>query len=208
MDVAIPIVFPDYRIAVELEPTPVDLLPWFTFDNFKTPEYQDLWPGLGHAGIFFVNGRTGLTKYYEYGRYDTKGLGLVRKRSIPNARVADGQIVRDSLRRPLHEIALKAGHGGRIEGVYIEVEDGFSRMLAYAELRESQNINPKRTPYGLWTNSCVHFTKDVVAAAGIDTPWMIDPRPNSYIGEFRNDYPDVDYSPRTGQFKIEGESDQ
>jgi hypothetical protein len=208
MDVAIPIVFPDYRIAVELAPTPVDLLPWFTFDNFRTPELQDRWSGLGHAGVFFINGRTGLTKYYEYGRYDKKGLGLVRKRSIPDVSVQDGQIVSESLRKPLHEISIRAGHGGRIEGVYIEVEDGFGRMLAYAELRESQNVSPKRTPYGLLTNSCVHFAKNVVAAAGIETPWMIDPRPNSYIGEFRDDYPDVDYSPRTGQLKIEGKAGQ
>jgi hypothetical protein len=81
-------------------------------------------------------------------------------------------------------------------------------MLAYAELRESQNVSPKRTPYGLLTNSCVHFAKNVVAAAGIETPWMIDPRPNSYIGEFRDDYPDVDYSPRTEQLKIEGKAGQ
>jgi len=50
-------------------------------------------------------------------------------------------------------------------------------MLKYAELRMSQNNN-------LLTNSCVHFAKDVVAAAGIETPWLVEPRPNSYIGEF------------------------
>jgi hypothetical protein len=96
---------------------PASLLPWFTFDNFRTPELQDRWSGLGHAGVFFINGRSGLTKYYEYGRYDKKGLGLVRKRSIPNVSVQDGQIVSESLRKPLHEISIRAGHGGRIEGV-------------------------------------------------------------------------------------------
>jgi hypothetical protein len=32
----------------------------------------------------------------------------------------------------------------------------------------------------------------------------MDPRPNSYIGEFRDDYPDLDYIPRTRQLTIEG----
>jgi hypothetical protein len=41
MDVAVPIVFPDYRIAVDLPPVEVDLLPWFTFDNVRTPKYKD-----------------------------------------------------------------------------------------------------------------------------------------------------------------------
>ena len=77
-------------------------------------------------------------------------------------------------------------------------------MLKYAELRMSQNNTPTRPPYNLLTNSCVHFAKDVVAAAGIDTPWMLDPRPNSYIGEFRDDYPDLDYDPRTRALVIEG----
>jgi hypothetical protein len=204
MDVAIPIVFPDYRITVDLPPIEVDLLPWFTFDNLRTPKYKDRWSNLGHAGVLFINGANGLTKYYEYGRYDPQGLGAIKNRPIPNVQIREGQIDKDSLRKPLHQIAVKAGQSGRIQGVYIEVENGFSSMLAYAQLRESQNANPKRKTYDLLTHSCVHFVKDVVATAGVETPWMIDPRPNSYIGEFRDDYPDLDYVPRTRELKIEG----
>lgn len=43
-----------------------------------------------------------------------------------------------------------------------------------------------------------------MAAAGIETPWLLDPRPNSYIGEFRDEYPDLDYNPRTRELNIEG----
>jgi hypothetical protein len=43
-----------------------------------------------------------------------------------------------------------------------------------------------------------------VAVAGIATPWMLDLQPNSYMGEFRDDYPDLDYNPRTRELKIEG----
>jgi hypothetical protein len=204
MDVAIPIVFPDYRISVDLKPQRIDLLKGSKWDDFWTPAYKDRWEGLGHAGVFFINGRTGLTKYFEYGRYDPTGLGWVQTHSLPNVQIRDGQVSFDSLKKPLHKIAVAAGHTGRIQGVYIEVEGGFPLMLKYAEIRMSQNNNPTRVPYGLLTNSCVHFAKDVVAAAGIDTPWLLDPRPNSYIGEFRDDYPDLDYIPRTRQLTIEG----
>lgn len=204
MDVAIPIVFPDYRISVNQAQTKVDLIKGVSWDNFTLPGYKARWEGLGHAGVFFINGKNGVTKYYEYGRYDPAGLGKVNNLAIPNVIVREGKIVDESLKAPLHRIALKAGHGGRIEGVYIEVESGFEQMLKYAQLRELQNNNPKRERYGLLSYSCVHFAKEVVAAAGVDTPWMLDPRPNSYIGEFRDDYPDLDYFPRTRELKIEG----
>ncbi len=66
-------------------------------------------------------------------------------------------------------------------------------MLEYAQKRKAQNANLKRTPYNLTSNSCIHFVKNVTEAAGVETPWMVDPRPNSYIGEFRDEYPDLDY---------------
>jgi hypothetical protein len=144
-----------------------------------------------------------VTKYFEYGRYDAAGLGKVQKLSVPNVRLRDGKVVRDSLQAALHRISVGAGHTGRIQGVYIEMEGGFEPMLEYAQLRQSQNNNAGRTPYNIVTNSCVHFVKEVVATAGIDTPWMLDPRPTSYIGEFRDDHPDLDYNPRTRELTIE-----
>lgn len=69
--------------------------------------------------------------------------------------------------------------------------------------RKSLNTLPQRKQYDLTSNSCIHFVKWVVKAAGKDTPWMFDPRPNSYIGEFRDDYRDLDYSPNTRILKIE-----
>jgi len=203
MDVAIPIVFPDYRISVPVGARKVDIFKGWTWDNFTTPDIETQWPGLGHAGVYFIDGKTGVTKYFEYGRYDKAGLGEAHNRSIPNVLVRDGKIVRDSLIAPLHRISTAAGHGGRIEGVYIEVNGGFAPMLKYAQLRVVENNNPKRKPYDILNHSCVHFTKDVVAAAGIGTPWMLDPRPNSYIGEFRDDYPDLDYNPRTRELTLE-----
>jgi hypothetical protein len=75
-------------------------------------------------------------------------------------------------------------------------------MLDYAERRKAQNSNPARKPYDLLTNSCIHFVKEVTEKAGVTTPWMADPRPNSYIGEFRSDFPDLDY--KFDALEIEG----
>ena len=66
------------------------------------------------------------------------------------------------------------------------------------------NNNPERKPYSITDNSCIHFVKRVVEKAGLETPWMIDPRPNSYIGEFRDDYTDLDYRPKQKLLTIEG----
>lgn len=67
-------------------------------------------------------------------------------------------------------------------------------MLDYAQKRMAENSNPNRKKYELMSNSCNHFMKGVLDAAGVDTPYMLDPRPNSYIEEIRADFPKLDYS--------------
>ena len=94
----------------------------------------------------------------------------------------------------LSSISRSSGQNGRILGAYIEVQDRFPAMLAYAKRRVEENRNPKRSPYNLFTNSCVHFMRAVVEAAGVQTPTMVDPRPNSYIEELRDDHPSLDFS--------------
>lgn len=195
MDIVIPIVFPDYKITVEIQKTKVDVFPWTTADDFHIPAFKDKVSNLGHAGVLFVHGKTGTTKYYEYGRYDPpRNLGLVVKaRNLPDAVVRNGNVDLASLKKPLSFISRISGQSGRILGVYIEVDNKYDAMLAHAELRKSQNASPNRRPYNLMTNSCIHFVKEITEKAGVPTPWMIDPRPNSYMGEFRDDFPDLDY---------------
>lgn len=194
MDVVIPIVFPDYKISVEIQKTQVDVFPWIDFDNFTIPTYKDKISNLGHAGVLFINGKTGTTKYYEYGRYDPQNLGLVVKaRNLPDVKVINGNIDLSSMKNTLSFISKTSGQSGRIQGVYIEVENKYNAMLQHANLRKSQNGNPKRVPYDILSNSCIHFVKEITEKAGISTPWMIDPRPNSYIGEFRDDFLDLDF---------------
>ncbi len=45
--------------------------------------------------------------------------------------------------------------------------------------------------------------KDVLIAAELEVPWLVDTRPNSYIEELRDDYPDLDYSKAGHSLKIE-----
>ena len=204
MDVVIPIVFPDYKVTVEVQKTKVDVFPWTTFDDFHIPAYTDRISNLGHAGILFASGKTGTTKYYEYGRYDPpKNLGLVVKaRNLPDVVIKNGKIELASLKKPLSFISRISGQSGRVQGVYIQVENKYEAMLGYAELRKSQNALPNRTPYHLITNSCIHFVKEITKKAEVATPWMVDPRPNSYMGKFRDDFPDLDY--KNDVLKIEG----
>ena len=206
MDVVIPIVFPEYRISVETPRTTVDVLPWFEFDNVTIPAQKLKMSELGHAGVLFINGRNGATKYYEYGRYDSANRGLVRRVPVPDASVRGNAIQQDSLVRPLSLISRVAGQGGRIKGCYIEVDGKYEAMLAYAEKQKRNNANPNRQPYHLTSNLCIHLVKAVVAEAGVGTPWMVDPRPNSYIGEFRDVFPDLDFDPSSNVLRIEAET--
>ncbi len=204
-DIAIPIVFPDYLIAVNTPRKQIDLLPgidWFP-DTIVIPETKNKVPDLGHAGILFINGKTGTTKYYEYGRYSPNGS--VRK--IPNLRDvrmgSDGHPLKETLSYTLSMISSRAGQNGRISGAYIEAPGKYQVMLNYAETRRKANSNANREPYDLFTNSCNHFMKGVLDAAGVDTPRMIDPRPNSYIEELRDMYRDLDYVKVTHTLSIE-----
>jgi len=109
-DVVIPIVFPDYKITVDIPKEDYDPIPYFTFDNFSTPAYKERFSGLGHAGVLFINGQTGSTKYFEYGRYDKEALGKVQKiANLPNVKVVDGKVILASLKATLSKISISSG---------------------------------------------------------------------------------------------------
>lgn len=206
-DVAIPIVFPDYKISVTTPASKVeipDLIPGFDIlpDKVDVPGMNAKVPELGHAGILFFNGATGVTKYYEYGRYAPSGI--VRKLSIRNLEILrDGHPTKVSLTYVLSQISAKAGKGGRIEGAYIQASGKYQAMLNFATKKHQENTNSKRKPYDIFTNSCNHFMQGVLEAAGVRLPYMIDPRPNSYIEEIRESHPDLDYSRAENKLSIE-----
>ena len=177
---AIPIVFPDYKIS-----TPAGRI-----------------GGLGHAGILLIDPQSGFTQYYEYGRYDNQpgqcDCGEVRQppSGVPNVVMgADDRPTADSLNRVLDSISRQAGHGGRISGAYVQ-NNRFNEMNDYARQRMAQNADLNRQRYSLTDNNCAHFMRDVLEAGGVDTPWMIDPRPNSYIDKLRDVFMPIDFNHR------------
>ena len=173
------IVFPDYKIA-----TPAGKV-----------------GGLGHAGILLIDNKTGGTKYYEYGRYDSKGLGEVRNRSVSNVKIGkDGKPTTASLNKVLEQISKKSGHGTKIEGAYVE-SSNFEAMKSYAEGKMAENTDPNRETYSLTSNNCGTFACDVLNQdpnVKDKSPSISDPRPNSIIEEYRGTFGKVEYNPKTG----------
>ena len=123
-------------------------------------------PGTGHAGVLLIDNKTGKTKYYEYGRYDSENNGMVRSYSVPNVKMDEnGRPTLKSLNKTLNVIAKKSfrkkGKIYDLSGAYFEHDD-FDGMKKYAEERKAQGT--KGDPYSVLTNNCGDFTCEVVQA--------------------------------------------
>ncbi len=206
-DCVFPLVFPDYLIAVPRPSVTVDLPDFLPFDDVVEDFLDDRSmrvPELGHAGVLFIkdNGTTGTTKYYEYGRYRSN-VGEARRRPMPNCGFSEGRPTLPSLTAVFRQISNVAGQRGRVSSVYLETPGRFTSMLDYAKRRVLENKNPKRKPYDIFSNSCVHFVQGVVAAGGIESEAsVLDARPISYISSLQSRHPDVEYN--SGRITIEG----
>jgi len=208
-DVAIPIVFPDYLIAV---PTPAltvnlpDVIPFIDVlpPSVKIPAKTHKVENLGHAGILFIQGTSGLTRYYEYGRYDPAAKGLTRKQAVPDVKIGrNGRPTKASLARSLTAVSKQAGQGGRIAGAYIELDPGaFERMDGYAVARMDQNRDAKRESYDLFTHSCLHFMKSTAEAGGARMPGVLAPHPVGYIFQVQVQENDLELT-TTGTLMVE-----
>ena len=197
MDVAVPIAFPDYLISVNTPQAVIevpDLLPFVDLlpGRIVIKEEKAKLPYLGHAGVLFFDGATGLSKYYEYGRYDRAAKGLVRRVRIPDVKPGDNA----SIAKTLNAISHKSGQGGAIKGAYIEVASGgFKKMLTYAAKRERENRNRKRKTYDITSYSCLHFAMAVCEAGGASLPPVVDPRPTGHLSLVRMLHRDLDFKP-------------
>ena len=178
------IAFPDYKIS-----TPIGKI-----------------GNLGHAGVLLIDNKTGVTKYYEYGRYDKEGKGVVRTFAVPDVKMGqDKKPTLESLNKTLSIISEQAGHAGRIEGAYIE-SDKFKEMKNYAESKIAENANSKRKEYSLRNNNCGTFAADVLKqdpSVKDKAPVIIDPRPNSIVKEYQDNFKSLNYDPKKRQVKIE-----
>ena len=133
---------------------------YITFPDYKANGI----PFTGHAGVLLINNKTGLTKYYEFGRYNGNLKGVVRKPYLSDVIIGeDGKPTIESLKRVLKEISNKSGNHGDIEGAYI-ISNQFKEMNDYAiqKMAESKDPNSKRKGYSFISNNCATFAMDVI----------------------------------------------
>jgi RHS repeat-associated protein len=179
---AIAVVFPDYKIQ-----TPLGKI-----------------GNLGHAGVVTIDS-SGRAKYFEYGRYDKAGKGLVREvRLDPVVMGSDGKPTAESLNGVMKVVSREAGNRGKIEGAYFATDDKqTAAMNQYAEGREAQNGDPNRESYDLQTNNCATFMDKTLEAGGAKLPPNLGARPNGQIAPIQNAAGNkVEYEPAKGQATI------
>ena len=167
------------------------------------PEYiitigERQYENLGHSGVLLIDNKTGVTKYYEFGRYDEAGIGVVRKPKIPDVIIgADGKPTEESLNAVLSEISEKAGHGGPIEGAYVE-SDNFKDMNDYAKEQMNNNSNEDRKEYNIINNNCSTFAEDVLKQdkdVEKQAPTVLINKPNSVVKKWQNVFTPIRYEP-------------
>ncbi len=162
---------------------------------------------LGHSGVLLIDNKTGLTKYYEYGRYSTEDgtKGRVRNVKVPDVIMGEnGMPTTESLNNVLSDISEKAGLNGKIEGAYIK-SDKFDEMNNYAQgkLNEStvgkKGYNKDRESYSLTGNNCATFAADVLQQdSKVKSPNTLINTPTNISGSYRKRYDNVDYNSSTG----------
>ena len=171
---------------------------YIAFPDYEITVGKKKYKHLGHAGVLLIDNKTGLTKYYEYGRYDKEGKGEVRKITISNVKIGkDGKPTQESLNKVLKQISNKAGQRGRIEGAYVE-SDKFKEMDDYAKQKLNENSDPKRRSYSMFFNNCGTFADDVIkqdSEVKKKAPVILDPRPVSIIKEYQKKFTKITYDP-------------
>ncbi|MBK5414126.1 hypothetical protein [Pseudomonas sp. TH31] len=186
-DFVIPVVFPDYKIQVEMMGIS------HGFSN------------LGHAGVLIVNGKTGLTMYGEYGRYHGEAgpPGVVRVRAVPNVTIKAGAITELSLKKTLRKMSVEFGQSSNVSGVVL-------RGAAYAEAEKwlknkaKENKALDREPYDLRNHNCMTFVADLVDSLNLGAPKRsyFAVIPKDYMEEFQAVKPDLDYIFGTDSLEI------
>ncbi len=149
-------------------------------------------PYTGHAGVLLINNKTGVTKYYEYGRYDIAQLGFVNHYSVPNVIMdKNNRPTAESLNKVIKFISEQSGKKkGKVydaSGFYFE-SDKFDEMNSFAQSRLKENENKERKKYSLLTNNCGDFATDVLKQddrISKRAPWFQVPDPYSLTKQYR-----------------------
>lgn len=162
------------------------------FPEYKITALRRKWSGLGHAGIVTIDSK-GHTRFFQYGRYKGSNKnappGRVRRLKVVDVIMnKNGTPTNASLKALLKDISQKAGQGGKVEFAYFDTTDKQTEdMNKKAFDLMSQNESMDKQAYDLIDNNCGTFVNDILKTGGVDTPWIVDPRPNSMIGEWQDD---------------------
>jgi hypothetical protein len=175
-DKALLIVYPDYPVNTD------------SFYGYTTL--------VGHAGVLLIKSN-GLTKYYEFGRYDEAKNGQVRNQTVPNAEIAsDEKPTSSSLKKILSTLSTKSGKDTRIRAAYF-INMDFEKMLAQATATQ-----PK---YDIISFNCGQYAESVILKGNpsIDRPLIINPVPNNIVDEYIEEgNAEILFSPTTGDISI------
>ena len=173
---ALLVTYPDY---------PVDKDPFYGYTTL-----------VGHAGVLLIK-FNGLTKYYEFGRYDPAMKGTVRNITVDNAVIAsDGRATPESLKNILSVLSTKSGNKTRIRAAYF-INVDFDKMLAQATATQPQ--------YQVSGFNCGNYAESVILQGNprIDKPLIINPLPNNIVDEYIEEgNAEVLFSPTTGNISI------
>ena len=185
-DYVIPLVFPDYKIHIDGYQA--------TMFGRKIVIPGGSAPYLGHAGVLIISGKTGQTKYYEYGRYPGTGpAGRVRVGRIPDVELKGGTITESSLKKTLRYISAKHGQSGNITGVVLRGVV-YDKALAWLKAKEAENTKATRQEYDLGNHNCVTFATDLAEAVGFSISFRTRVVvPTAYMAQFQFSEPDLDY---------------
>lgn len=185
-DFVIPVVFPDYKIHVEV----------LGFSH----KFSDL----GHAGVLIVNGKTGVTKYGEYGRYEGAGPpGIVRLKPVPNVTIKGGAITELSLKKTLRKMSASYGQSSNVSGVVLR-GGAFADAEKWLQNKEKENLDMERRSYDLRDHNCMKFVVDLVESLNLNAPKRsyFAVVPKDYMEEFKAAQPDLDYIFSTDTLEI------
>ena len=203
-----------FNVILKKEIKGVAICVCFVNYKVKTPvgKYE-----FGHGGILLIE-NNGITSYYEYGRYDSENLGMVRKVTVPNITWnGKGLISEEELNKVLSILSKKSGQNKDIRAAYIETNH-IDIMLNYAKKWYAES-NPKavvkdtpynkdRDTYNLFTRNCGTFAMDTVLAddeiSGPDI--IIKATPNNIVDEFLDQgHREVIYTSKTNSTEIKNE---
>ncbi len=113
---------------------------------------------LGHSAVIAVNPETGVTKYYEYGRYGSKFGKVNNPSGAPSLEIKEGKPTEKSLNNLYNYVSNHYGQGKPVEATYYNDAD-FQKTDDFA----TERMNDKnRQPYNLRNNNCKTFANETI----------------------------------------------